>query len=305
MLFLEHAVTPLDAELAFADELPHYSVSEVQISDFDDTLSDTSLAVGALLQICQSFGLGGSVNTQTIAEARERAWRRGGSYDMLKLLEEHLDKPTIDAVREQFRRGDDGPVIAFDDAKRYQERVRSMAYVPHFVMTYGENIGGYADGGWQRDKLERASNQGWWPTGFAYLMSHSRKGPEVMSLQNPDTGDYDFIGLDDKGGPLAMFSAKYALFIDDRKTSLSCAPYSSKPVYIRRSGQKPTPKQTQGTLPRAARTICSLDEISVKTRIRPVNNAASEIDPASLRVAAFVPLEFLKNHVRLDSSTNS
>jgi hypothetical protein len=293
MLFLEHTVTPLGPELQIAPDLPHFGVPEVHIDDFDDTLSNTPLALSGLLKVCGDLGFGNSINAQAIAEARQRAWERGGSYNVLELLGEHLDAPAIDQVRRHFRSGDGGYPMAFDDAADYQQRLRKNGFVPHFVMTYGEGMQAYPCGGWQRDKLERAASQGWWPTGFAYFMSHSSKGPEVHSLQNPATGDYDLVGVNDKGEPAAMFSAKRALLIDDRKTSLAGTTESCTPIYIRRPAVAPTPKQTEGELPAGARTVASLDEIRVSTAIRPLNSSAEAVSPAALRIAAFIPMRGL------------
>lgn len=297
MLFLEHAVIPLDPKMDIPADLPHYGVPELQIDDLDDTLSRTSQALGGLLRISTDLELGDKINDDVMQRARVRAWERGGSYNVLNLLSTQLDEETAANVRKRFRDGEGAHPMAFEDAVTYQSRLRAVGHAPHFIMTYGENVNEFPDGGWQRDKIERARSQGWWPTGFAYFMPHTRKGPVVDGLRSPVTGNFDLIGIDDKGRPAAVFTADHALMIDDRKISLADLPKNCTPVYIRRPEEPATPKQTEGELPEGALTIRSLEDIPIRDSIWPMNTAARQTPHEALTIAAFVPFSLLNRYV--------
>jgi hypothetical protein len=288
MLFLEGEPKAPPANLTLSPEVPHYSVPELHVIDFDDNISSTKAAIDGLLAVCRQQGLGESINADIIQQAREQAWRRKGSYNILELLEENLAPEVMADVRTRYRRGEGGHTLAFDDVVHYANRLSDDPSTPNFILTYGENVDRYPDGGWQADKILRAHTQGSLPPGYAYFMPHSRKGPVLERLHNRVDDTYDMLAFDEDNNLIAMYHAKRAVLIDDRKTSLANAPLNCTTMYMRRADVPATPKQEEGDLPPGTIQIESFDEVPVSKEIEPLNEAARKVELQ--RVAAFVPL---------------
>ena len=289
MLFLEAGPQPPRETLVLPprDALPHYGVEAVYINDFDDNMSYTRAAIDGLVAVCAEMGLEKKINKAAISVARQEAHKRGGSYNVLNMLEERLAPEVMAEVRSRYRAGEGGHLITFDDVSSYTQRLTQHPVTPNFILTHGENVHLYPDGGWQADKIHRGREQGLLPPGFAYFISHSRKGPFIRNLINPRTGQYDLLAFNDHHEVVALYSANTAVQTDDRKTSLQDGPDNCKKLYMRRPNIEPTVKQTEGTLPSDAETITSFDEVEVRKGLMPLNEAAKRAQIA--HVAAFVP----------------
>ncbi|HSD55576.1 MAG TPA: hypothetical protein VLA92_00320 [Candidatus Saccharimonadales bacterium] len=288
MLFLEGEPQAPPMALTLSPDLPHYGVPELHVIDFDDNISSTKAAIDGLLAVCQQQGLGDAINVDVIQQAREDAWRRKGSYNILELLEDNLAPEVMADVRARYRRGEGGHNLAFDDVVHYANRLSDDPSTPNFILTYGENVDRYPDGGWQADKIQRARMQGALPPGYAYFMPHSRKGPVLERLHNRVDDTYDLLAFDKDNVLIAMYHARRAVLIDDRKTSLANAPLNCTTMYMRRPNVPSTPKQEEGDLPLDAVEIESFDEVPVSKDIEPLNEAARNTELE--RVSAFVPL---------------
>jgi hypothetical protein len=296
MVFLEGAPQLPRAPLALSGNLPHYDVPELYVIDFDDNISSTKAAVDGLVAICAEMGLEESINAEAIGDARKAAHERGGSYNVLDMLEERLASEVMAEVRARYRKGEGGHNLAFDDVAAFTNRLGQDPCTPNFILTYGENVDRYPDGGWQADKIQRARGQGSLPPGYAYFMPHSRKGPLLDRLRGPERDTYDMLAFDEDNFLIAIYHARRAVLIDDRKTSLANAPHNCTPMYMRRPSVSPSPKQLEGELPPNAVQIESFNEVRVTKEIEPANEAAKHVKLE--RVAAFIPLGFYSTVTR-------
>jgi hypothetical protein len=296
VLFLEKGPVALEPVESLPNGLPHYGVHEVHFIDYDETAGRTQVALQGLSAVCHGLGFGARINGDILQQANAAVKSRGGAYNVLDTLTEKLTGAEIQAVRSEFRsaKSASSQLGLYPDAQGYLHRLNgARPATPNMFVTYGENADAYPDGGWQRDKIERSTNQAAVPMpGFAYITTEPVKGRMVQGFIDPHTNMYELVGYDLSGQPIARYSAWRSVLVDDKEVSLEGSPESCTPVHIRRKKSASEP-QLRGTMPAHGMQNSSLDPIPVRKEVWPLNREANQriIDHRVQHVAAFVPLK--------------
>lgn len=279
MLLLDKEPRTLEAVTPIPDILPRYTSQAVDFIDFDGTLSDTAQVVERMGKAGEAFG----INTAYIAAGRAEAHARDEAFEPYSFMQNKLSPDDFDAWFRTFKTQDDVNIM-FNDGRTLLERERAKPSSPHLIMTYCPVPE------WQVGKLWAAGFRG-----YAHIMNHTRKGPEIGSFINPETQRYELVGLSRRGAPLAVVETPLSRLIDDRLKYLRDAPQSCQQIYLDRKDENA--RQAKAELRGISRRITHLGALSVDNTFTPANRQAKKQGETPLHhIAAWVPLHLLVDY---------
>lgn len=282
---VEHVQAPIDGVMI----LPHYGVPRLHFNDLDDNLIDTNAALEGLYAICREERVDHLINDAVVTAGRKAERLRGGSLDVLQLMDDHLDPALAEIIRERFRKGEHSNNMLFPDGLDYMQELAAYPATPNLIVTYGKNVHTRTHGGWQGDKVQRAIALGM-PPAYAYYMPHSKKGPVIDTLRTV-TGNYTVVGLDAEGLPAALYTAESAVLTDDRLVSLVDTPENCEPVHMIREDVPEATRNPEISRPARIRPVKTFGEVTVSKEVWPMNEYAQQAPPP--HIARFVPVKLL------------
>jgi len=243
------------------DNLPHVHIDTGWAIDVDRTLSSVDAGLQRLASIGETYGVPGNQLFKSYRQAKDAKLK----FDPLEMYRAQLHPTAYEELCAKF--SNPGPEsIVYSDVPRFLGRITG----PNIILTYAQHVP------FQRIKLRSLPYQG-----YAHVIEHTNKGPLIESWRT-EAGTFDFVGLSERGKPLAIYNVARVNLIDDNDQSHKDLPPESTGYYLRRPHEKNIVVPSSGTSENVV-TISSLDEISETGR--PHN-----LPPLLEQPFAYVPL---------------
>lgn len=285
MLFAEGLARPFDpATEVPVDTLPHFGADHVTFLDFDGTLSNTGQVVERMGVAGEPFGL----SAAAIAAARREVNEQGETFDSYGYVRDTLgDEAALASWDNRFRQAHEVDIM-YPDGRRLLAGISDALSRPYAVIIHGHVAG------WQATKLASGSYHG-----YGRILSEPTKGAEIHSYRNPQTGEYDLVGLSADATPTALVTARDARMVEDRNHYLKGVPDNCQKILVRRPGEQLSRSQTRGEVAPDTLVVSDLGQLAFSGIVRLLNDQAYEhfINLYQRkRIAAWVPLRLFNGH---------
>jgi len=251
--------------------VPHFSVDEVWVWDYDETWGRNNAAMSTLEPLVEARG----VNLADMRADRQQTEAEGRPFNAWEYLEDQLSPRQLDRLAEDWA-GQPGPNLLYEDAEpvltAIDEREPQLVQT---LLTYTTRPQA------QQAKLCR-SGIGVRGGIFAEIVTTKDKGPYMTDRWLSGTDTFDFTGVSKEGEVTGLYHAEGLVMVDDKEVSLMDLHPRVRGIYVdrKRRGESRLPGVT---------TIPDLGGISLIQTVERADCGARRVQYDTPRTAGYMP----------------